>query len=217
MNGSVAYVVTTLGCLIGVAGLVVAVIALRKAGARRRFAAPRPSDPFRGDNDADVLRGDPRRLKPGDIVEIRHRSYAVRGTLRFTEGAWSWAEHLLDDVEGGKVWLSVEEDPDLELVLWREVPSATVTPGPPVIEFDGRRYTSDEAGTARYVAFGTTGLAPTGTVRYHDYRASDGALLSFEAYGDSGRWEVGRGERLHRAEIFIYPQSGADRPHGKVH
>lgn len=217
MNGAVAYVVTTLGCLIGVAGLVVAVIALRKAGARREFTVPRPSDPFRADNDADVLRGDPRDLQPGDIVEIRHRSYAVRGTLRFTEGSWSWAEHLLDDVEGRKVWLSVEEDPDLELVLWHAVPSATVTPGPPVIEFDGRRYTSDEAGTARYTAFGTTGLAPAGTVRYHDYRALDGALLSFEAYGDSGRWEVGRGERLHRAEVFIYPQSVTDGPPGKVH
>lgn len=218
MNGTLAYVVTALGCLIGIAGLVVAVIALRKATQRQRptVGTPQPSDPFR-DTDADALRGDPRRLQPGDIVEIRDRSYAVRGTLRLTEGSWSWAEHLLDDASGTKVWLSVEEDPDLELVLWHAVPSATVVPGPPVIEFDGRRYTSQESGRARYAASGTTGLLPTGTMRYHDYSAPDGALLSFESYGDSDTWEVGRGERLHRAEVFIYPQGQAGNDgHGRV-
>ncbi|HEX5542468.1 MAG TPA: DUF4178 domain-containing protein [Micromonospora sp.] len=210
MNGTMAYLVTTAGCFIGLAGLVVAVIALRKVSQQRQQPVPTPqqTDPFRRvDDDADALRGDPRRLKPGDIVEIRQRSYGVRGSLHCTEGAWSWAEHLLDDVDGNKVWLSVEEDPDLQLALWHEVPSATVTPGPSTIDFDGQRYTSEESGRARYTATGTTGLHPTGTLRYHDYTAPDGALLSFEAYGDSGIWEVGRGERLHRAEILIYPQS----------
>lgn len=210
MNGTAAYVVATAGCLLGVAGVVIAVIAARAA--RRGSSAPaRPphGDPFRtADDDADALRGDPRRIQPGDIVEIRHRSYGVRGTLRFTEGAWSWAEHLLDDADGTKVWLSVEEDPDLELVLWHEVPSATVTPGAPTIDFDGRRYTSDESGRARFTAIGTTGLDPAGTMRYHDYAAPDGARLGFESYGERGTWEVGRGERLHRAEVFIYRQPG---------
>lgn len=211
MNGTAAYVVAMAGCLVGVVGVVVAVIALRRAGRRngKSAAPPRQTDPFRvADSDTDALRGDPRRLAPGDIVEIRHRSYGVRGTLRFTEGGWGWAEHLLDDADGAKAWLSVEEDPDLELVLWQPVPSATVAPGPPTIDFDGRRYTSEESGRARYTATGTTGLDPAGTVRYHDYAAPDGARLSFEAYGDSATWEVGRGERLHRVEVFIYPQSG---------
>ncbi|HEX6967577.1 MAG TPA: DUF4178 domain-containing protein [Micromonosporaceae bacterium] len=220
MNGTAAYVMAMLGCLVAVAGVVIAVIALR----RTRRPAPGPAqppphggDPFR-DHDADALRGDPRRLQPGDIVEIRGRTYAVRGTLRFQEGGWNWAEHLLDDAVGGKVWLSVEEDPDLELVLWHEVPSTTVTPGLPAIDFDGRRYISGEAGQARYTAFGTTGLDPTGTVRYHDYRAPDGTWLSFESYGDSGRWEVGRGEQLYRTEVRIYPSSGVDAgPTGKAH
>lgn len=208
MRGTIAYLVVTAGCLAVIAGVVVAVIALRRAARRKERMAQtvRPADPFRSaDDDADALRGDPRRLQPGDIVEIRRRSYGVRGSLRFTEGSWSWAEHLLDDADGDKVWLSVEEDPDLELVLWHEVSSATVTPGPATVDFDGRRYTSKESGRARFTAVGTTGLDPTGTMRYHDYTAPDGARLSFEAYGDSGKWEVGRGERLHRAEVLIYP------------
>jgi hypothetical protein len=212
MDGSLAYLVVGVGCLlaaIGVAAAVLAVVVARRQTARRTAAKGGRgpgADPFR-DTDADALRGDPRQLRPGDIVEIRQVSYAVRGTLRFAEGSWSWAEHLLDDAQGGKVWLSVEEDPDLELVLWREVPGATVNPGPPSIDFDGRRYHSKESGRASYTATGTTGLNPTGVAYYHDYLAPDGARLSFESYGDGGRWEVGRGERLHRAEVQIYPQA----------
>jgi hypothetical protein len=92
-----------------VAILVVALVVLARS---RRRAAPAPSapaDPFRqADADADSLYGDPRTVKPGDLIEIRGRSFAVRGTLRFTESDWGWAEHLLDDADGRKVWLSVE-------------------------------------------------------------------------------------------------------------
>jgi hypothetical protein len=215
MNGPVAYLVIGLGCLVAVAGAVIAVIAL--GAARRRTdpaPAPAPRDPFRtADDDADALRGDPRRLGPGDVVEIRQTPYAVRGTLRFAEGSWSWTEHLLDDAQGRRVWLSVEENPDLELVLWHEVPDATARPGPPTVDFDGRRYTSRESGRARYTSTGNTGLDPVGDMRYHDYAAPDGTRLSFESYGSSDRWEVGRGEKPHRAEVLIYPAAG---PLGKV-
>ncbi|MGK5674773.1 DUF4178 domain-containing protein [Micromonospora sp. URMC 106] len=207
MDGSVAYLLTAAGCLVGVAGVVVAVVALRRARSRPQRPTS-PGDPLR-DRDADALRGDPRRLKPGDIVEIRGTSYAVRGSIRLVEGGWSWAEHLLDDAAGVRRWLSVEEDPELELVLWAAEPGATVTPGAPTIDFAGRRYNWDESGQARYTATGTTGLDPNGTMRYHDYQAPGGARLSFEAYGEAG-WEVALGEVLHRADVMIYPQAEAD-------
>ncbi|MEU4639729.1 DUF4178 domain-containing protein [Micromonospora sp. NPDC023814] len=207
MDGSVAYLLTAAGCLVGVAGVVVAVVALRR-GRSRPQRPKEPGDPLR-DRDADALRGDPRRLKPGDIVEIRGTSYAVRGSIRLVEGGWSWAEHLLDDAAGVRRWLSVEEDPELELVLWAAEPGATVTPGAPTIDFAGRRYNWDESGQARYTATGTTGLDPTGTMRYHDYQAPGGARLSFEAYGEAG-WEVALGEVLHRADVMIYPQAEVD-------
>ncbi|MFG3706673.1 DUF4178 domain-containing protein [Micromonospora sp. NPDC047670] len=207
MDGSVAYLLTAAGCLVGVAGVVIAVVALRRARSRPQRPTS-PGDPLR-DRDADALRGDPRRLKPGDIVEIRGTSYAVRGSIRLVEGGWSWAEHLLDDAAGVRRWLSVEEDPELELVLWAAEPGATVTPGAPTIDFAGRRYNWDESGQARYTATGTTGLDPNGTMRYHDYQAPGGARLSFEAYGEAG-WEVALGEVLHRADVMIYPQAEAD-------
>ncbi|MFU8872364.1 DUF4178 domain-containing protein [Micromonospora sp. SL4-19] len=207
MNVSLAYLVTGLGCLVGVAGVVVAVVALRKVRSGPRRQAP--GAPFR-DRDADGLRGNPRRLRPGDIVEIRQVSYTVRGSVHLVEGGWSWAEHLLDDTGGVKRWLSVQEDPDLELVLWASQPSATVTPGAPTLDVAGRQYTWDESGQARYTATEGTGLDPRGTMRYHDYQAPGGARLSFEAYGESG-WEVALGEKLHRAEVMIYPQAGPEQ------
>lgn len=197
-----AWAILAVACLAAaVAAAVAGLIVWRRA---RVPEAPGPVDHFRS-ADEDALRGDPRLLKPGDITEVRGRTYAVRGSVVYTEGSWTWSEHLLDTAEGDKVWLSVEEDPDLEIALWTAVPTATVTPGAETIDFDGRRYVSDESGHATYAAAGTTGLVPAGTMRFHDYSAPDGALLSFERYGDSQRWEVGRGERLHRAELRIYP------------
>lgn len=193
-----------------VLAVILTVVLLARSKARKsqreeaaRADAPR-ADPF-ADADNDAVNGDPRRIKVGDIVEFRAQSWAVRGTLRFREGSSTWAEHLLDDAHGMKRWISVEEDPDLELALWTEVRGATVSPGPSTLDFDGRRYRDDESGTAKFTAEGTTGLDATGTVRYHDYEAGDGALLSFEDYGASGKWEAARGEVVSRGELRIYP------------
>ncbi|GAA4262539.1 DUF4178 domain-containing protein [Dactylosporangium darangshiense] len=206
MNGPVIVIIALL-----VLVAVLLVILLRR---RRPAPAPAPAgpqDPFR-DAGEDALRGDPRTLKAGDLVEIRGTTYTVRGTLTYREQSWSWAEHMLDDSSGGpKVWLSVEEDPDLELSLWREVPGATVLPGPQSVDFDGRRYAKDDSGKAKFVSTGTTGLSATGTAKYVDYEAKDGALLSFESYagpGEDDKWEVGRGETLTRAEVRVWSQGG---------
>ncbi|MDG4762687.1 DUF4178 domain-containing protein [Solwaraspora sp. WMMD406] len=211
MNGTMAYLVTGLGCVIAVAGTVTVLIVVWRTRVRSsatKSSGRGPVDPFHS-GDTDALRGDPRRLAPGDIVEIRGQSYAVRGSLHFAEGSWTWSEHFLDDARGAKVWLSVESDPDLEVVLWTEAaPDPGLRPGAPSIDHAGRRYRLDESGQARFTSVGATGLAPSGTVRYHDYTAPDNARLSFEGYGDSPRWEVGLGEVLHRAELMIYPSGG---------
>ncbi|WP_320067467.1 DUF4178 domain-containing protein [Micromonospora sp. RTGN7] len=204
MHQSVAYLAAA-GCLVAVAGIVVAVVVTRRARTRPAGHA-RPADPFR-DRDADALRGDPRRLSPGDIVEVRGTSYMVRGSLLLKEGSWTWSEHLLDDAGGGQLWLSVEEDPDLALVFWTTDPALTLTPGARTIDLDGHRYTSKESGHALFSGTGTTGLDPSGAMRYHDYRGPGTLRLSFEAYGNAS-WEVARGDLLHRSEVMIYPQAG---------
>ncbi|MFI6025182.1 DUF4178 domain-containing protein [Amycolatopsis magusensis] len=195
-------VVVVLLVLVLVALVVVGVLLARRG--RKAPAEPAAgTDPF-GSADVDAVRGDPRTLGPGAIAEIRGESFAVRGTLRLSEDGWSWAEHLVENPAGKRFWLSVEEDPDLELVLFSTLTDVAVTPGK-TIDLDGRAYRHQESGTAAYTAEGTTGLDAQGTVHYQDYAAGDDARLSLESYGDGGKWEVSRGEVLSRYEVRIYP------------
>ncbi|WP_442934901.1 DUF4178 domain-containing protein [Micromonospora sp. CPCC 205558] len=183
-------------CLVAaVAVLAVAVIVVR---ARRRATSRADGQP------AESPRGGPLRLAPGDRVRIREQEYAVSGTIRLVEGDWSWVQHLLDDDSGTRHRLSVENGPELELVLWTAEPGAAVTPGAPTIELGGRRYTWAETGQARYTATGETDLPSTGTMRYHDYQSGGAARLSFEAYGEEG-WRVARGALLGPADLTIHP------------
>ncbi|GAB3853644.1 hypothetical protein GCM10029963_45250 [Micromonospora andamanensis] len=200
MDGTSAYL--AVGCLVGV---VVAGYALRRW--RNRPGAPTGRQQRYGGEQ----RRDPRRIEVGDLVEIGDGTYSVRGSVRLVEGEWRWAEHLLDDLDehGGRRRLSVAESPAFELVMWESAPrDATVTPGAPVVESGGRRYSWHESGQARYTASGATELPPSGTMRYHDYRAPGGARLTFEAYGEAG-WETARGERLDSDEVTVHPQSGS--------
>lgn len=200
MNGLTATLIVVIIVLIVVAVVAVIMGVRAKRGAAKPEA--RPTDPFHT-GDQDSLRGDPRALKAGDIVEVRGRSFTVRGTLRLSEGGWTWSEHLLDDAKDTQVWLAVEEDPDLILSLWTPVVGAG-EPGPKTIDFAGRTYHSEESGTAEFRSEATTGLAGQGTVRYYDYEASDGSKLGFESYGGAD-WEASTGEELSRYDVLIYP------------
>lgn len=179
-------------------GALVAGVVLRK---RAKPAARTPEDPF-ADSDHHAVYGDPRSLKAGDLVELRGVSHVVRGSLRCDEGGWTWSEHLLETAAEDRVWLSVEEDPDLVIVAWTEA-DGDLSPGPKTLAFGGVQYRSDEKGSAAYRSEATTGLKD-GTVRYHDYEGPSGELLSFESYGDAG-WEASTGERLSTYDVKVYP------------
>lgn len=178
----------------------------RKQQAETEAAAPPSTDPFAVERDMDAaLRGNPTEIKPGDIVEIHGHSWSVRGTLALREGSFEWSEHLIDDADGEKRWLSVEQDPDLVLVVWTEAPQPDVSPGPRSLQWEGRRYTKEESGSAEFRSEATTGLDESGVVRYHDYTGEGESLLSFEDYGNTGKWEAATGERLNRYDLRIYP------------
>lgn len=161
-----------------------------------------PQDPFADPGTA----GDPRTLKAGDMVDYLGRRYFVRGSLRLTEGGYAWSEHFLDDVEGTKRWVSVEEDPDLEVVLWEEHPAEGLYPDQATITIDGVAYQRTEHGTATYSSEGTTGLAAQGPVEYVDYEAPGDRYLSFERFGGNS-WEAGLGEKVPAGALTIYPKS----------
>lgn len=194
--------------LILVALIVLIVVLLRRrSGTAGPPPAPAPPrDPFAP---GDQVAGDPRTLKAGDMVEYLGTRYFVRGSLRLKEGGYTWSEHLLDadTIEGTKVWISVEEDPDLEVVWWTEHDIGDLTPGERTIVVDGVEYRREEHGTADYTSEGTTGVGVQGRVEYVDYEGPRGKYLAFEQYG-GGQWEAGLGERVPTGSMTIYPGSG---------
>ncbi|MEV1006014.1 DUF4178 domain-containing protein [Streptomyces sp. NPDC049881] len=200
--------------IVGLAALAAAVVVLLRS---RRKAAPKapppPRDPFAPDQDTG---GDPRTLKAGDMVEYLGEQLFVRGSLRLSEGGFSWSEHFVDAMNGtdaGRRWISVEEDPDLEVVLWTEYTGADLTPSERTLTVEGVEYHRTEHGTATYRSEGTTGLAATGRVEYADYEGPRGRSLSFERFpgagGAAGSWEASLGERVPNGTLTIYPGGDA--------
>src|SRR5262245_39048213 len=110
--------------------------------------ATAPKDPFATVSET---AGDPRAMKAGDMVEYLGRQYFVRGSLRLREGGFTWSEHILDaDTDGQKTWISVEEDPDLEVVWWTERDADELLPDQKTITFEGVEYRRTEHSTADY-------------------------------------------------------------------
>jgi len=195
--------------LILVALVVIAVVLVRLLRSRAQAGstpatAPAPVDPLADTN----LAGDVRTLRPGDMVDYLGTLYFVRGSLRLSQGGYQWSEHFLDDARGAKRWLSVEEDPDLEVVMWigRDVELA---PTERAVTVDGVEYRREEHGTATFRSEGNTGLGQTGSMEYVDYEGPDRTYVSFERFG-GGEWEVGAGEQVLQTALTVYP-SGPGR------
>lgn len=185
--------------LLLVAVVVLAVLLLRS---RSKPAAPVPVDPLRRDS-----RGiDPRKLKVGDVVHLDARDWLIRGSLAFDQDGFQWHEHLLDDANLRR-WLSVEDDEELEVVVWSAIDGIADEPGAPTMTLEGRTYRLEERGRASFTATGTTGTAASGFMEYCDYADGD-HRLSFERYG-TGSWEAGLGVVVNERSLDIYPSSPA--------
>jgi uncharacterized protein DUF4178 len=187
---------------------VVVFLVLRGRAASKRSAPqdrPEPKDPL-ADHQGVT---DVRTVRAGDMVEYGDTLYFVRGSLRLTQGGSTWSEHFLDDARGTRRWISVEEDPDLEIVMWRETDLVAEPEGKTVM-IEGVTYKKVEDGKAKYRSEGTTTVAEQGRVEYYDYEGPDGKCLSFERFDDDEKWEVGLGETLSEIALRVYP-AGSDR------
>lgn len=186
---------------------IAAFVVVRVLRSRRQSSEPAnvPKDPFEPE---DSTSGDPRELRAGDMVEYLGERLFVRGSLRLREGGYQWSEHFIDDMDGARRWISVEEDPDLEVVLWNELKGTDLKPSERVVTHEGVEYRRDEHGTAEFTSEGTTGLGQTGQVEYVDFEAKGGRYLSFERF-EGGSWEVALGERVPNGTLTVYP--GSDR------
>lgn len=199
--------------IVALLAVIVLLLVRRTSGGRstQQTTAPTPDvpqDPFASVGET---AGDPRAIKAGDMIEYLGRRYFVRGSLRMREGGYAWSEHILDaDADGQKIWVSVEEDPDLEVVWWIEQDAEELLPDRKFIQYEGVDYERVEHGTADYRSEGTTGVAPSGRVEYVDYEARGNRYLAFERFlgeAGGGSWEVSTGEKVPNGALTIYPGS----------
>ena len=170
------------------------------AGGGGGAPAPLPA----GRAPAGMDQSDARALKPGDVVNHAGRDWIVEGTLRLEQGGFRWDEHRLVDA-GETLWLSVEDDEGLEIVVWDRRKGTGLEPGPNELTVDGVEYTFDERGKANYTSEGVTGMAPGGRLEYADYEGPGSKRLAFERGEGEDSWEVSVGEVVGEAMIDIYP------------
>lgn len=176
----------------------------KRGESERQAEQARPADPFaQSHGNEDLLYG----LKVSDVVAYHARDWVVRGTLRFDDGGYTWAEHLISDARD-QHWLSVEDDEGISVSLWQRVPRTEVDgdPGARSVTHAQVAYQLHEEGQASYTAEGTTGTAPSGSARYVDYRGPDDQRLSFEQFGKD--WEVSVGHTVLPRALDIFPRSG---------
>lgn len=149
------------------------------------------------------LRSDVRALRVGDVVNHDGGDFIVEGTLRMEQDGFRWAEHRLADGPRS-LWLSVEDEEGLEVVVWDRSRGVELEPGPSTLTHEGVSYELDERGKANYTAEGSTGTATGGRMEFADYQAGE-RRLSFERYGDDADWEVGLGKAISEHALDIYP------------
>lgn len=185
---------------IAIAGGAVFAFLRRRGDDDRSLPAPSAGDEQR------ALHGDVRRLGPGDVVNYDGTDFVVDRTLRFEEEGFSWDEHLLEDeVEGRRLWLSVEDDEGLQVTAYERLAGAALEPGAAQIEHDGTTYRRDEQGRAAYRTEERDGPGGKGAMEYAEYVAGD-RRLAFERYGTGG-WEVSQGAVISEHALELYPAS----------
>ena len=198
-----ALVIVVLLAVAAAVGVVVYRRRQARAERERAAAAPRRDPMAEVHGNEDYLQ----RLKVGDVVAYEGDDFLVRGSLRFDENGYTWAEHLISNGEV-QHWLSVEDDEGISVVLWQRVGRGELRgePGAATVEHGGSTWSLQEEGEAAYRAEGTTGTAASGTARYADYRGPEGRLLSCERFGES--WEVSVGHEVLPRTLDVFPVTG---------
>lgn len=144
-------------------------------------------------------------IQVGDILNIGLTDYEVEGIIRLNDHGWKWVEYKLKDANR-TVWLSVEEDDEVEVSLCEEV-VATIQDPPKTLEYKGIKYYMQEGSDAIVEDYqGKINLTKGEPVDYFEYSDEDEEhILSIEIW--NGEIEMSVGTWIEEYEIEIYPGS----------
>ena len=142
-------------------------------------------------------------LKLNDIISYFGTDYMVEGKLTYWEEGYTWITYRLVDGDDIK-WLSAEEDDGLEISIWEDILDLQVSePVPEKLDYQGETYRMFERGQARVNQQGRTGNKTGMQVKYWEFKAPSGSMLSVEKWG--GAIEVSEGKVIKPIELDIFP------------
>ena len=123
--------------------------------------------------------GDPAELRVNDTLDIHGITYTVRGVVKYVEEkTWSWLEFYISTARRSQRWISVED-------------------------------VNGDTEVVDWQELDNCSLTPgNDTIKYYDYKSSDGRLLSFERRGQASKWEVSTGVKLDPSEFTIWNRHG---------
>lgn len=165
-----------------------------------------------GDKKAKVKEKTLMNLSLNDIVTYEEIEYVVKDKYIYNDGGFIWNEYTLDD-NGKVMFLSVEDDDELEIGIFHKISLEVEEPVASKIKYDGVKYKLDEHSYAKVDTFGLRGNKQGVKVEYWDFECDDDAveydLLSIEKWGGTS-YEVCRGKSCKEYEFKLLPGGGIE-------
>lgn len=144
-------------------------------------------------------------IRVGDIVSIEEVDYEVKGIIKYNDHGWRWTEYKLKDARE-TYWLSIEQDDEIEISLYKEVVAIT-TKATKVYNYKDVKYYMQEGSDAIVEDIqGDINVVKGEKVDYYEYSdKEDENLLSIEIW--DGEVEMSTGKWVEDYNVEIYPGS----------
>lgn len=111
----------------------------------------------------------------------------IIATMILDEAGDRWIEHLIQDAQQRRFWISIENYDETKATRWDDIDMWGISGGPDDtrIEYEGSSFKRNENGTASFQSKGDSGVNERGSLDYVDFVGGD-KKISFERFGEEG-------------------------------
>ncbi len=141
-------------------------------------------------------------LRLGDVLLHFDDSYVVEQIITYHENGFFWYDYRLEDGSGEQLWLSVEDDDELIVGLYKPV-DVTLTEAPgKTFEVAGELFTLVEKGKAD-AHIKRQNSESKSKVTHWDFQSGE-KLLSISQWGE-GDFDLSVGRQVNPVELDLLP------------
>ncbi len=147
-------------------------------------------------------------LQVGDIVTYRLQQFQVVGVLAYNDEGWRWIAYQLEDADGERVWLAVEQDDELEVGFYKRIKLPLNGPPGRTLTYEGKTFYLQEKSDAQITRSEGQAGVPTGAwVDYWEYADDEEEeYLSVEKWAND-EYEVSLGRSIDHRQLELLPGS----------